>query len=154
MIIETDDGEMRVGFVDNRTQKSYSLLQGESEDGIELISASFENEEAVLRHGEELALLKIAAGQFQEITQAEGQQRLEAARAARASYAERRRERIEQAQQPRAPIEPRYTGEELARHLQEYQMEVLRQGLPALPIPLTEEQDAQLVAEGILPPIE
>ena len=31
-------------------------------------------------------------------------------------------------------------------------MEVIRQGLPPLPIPLTPEQDSQLVKEGVLPP--
>jgi len=33
-------------------------------------------------------------------------------------------------------------------------MEVIRQGLPPLPIPLTPEMDAQLVSEGVLPPME
>lgn len=156
MIIETDDGEMRVGFVDNRTQKSYSLLQGESVDGIELISASFVEEEAVLRNGEEMALLKLASGEFEEISAEQGQERIEQQRASRESYIERRRarmERIRQAQQEPRP-EPKYSGEELAQHLQEYQMEVIRQGLPPLPIPLTPEQDDQLVAEGVLPPVE
>ena len=60
---------------------------------------------------------------------------------------------MEQAQQEQQkPIEPKYTGEELTEHLYNYQMEVIRQGLPPLPIPLTPEQDAQLVAEGYLPP--
>ncbi|HPG01029.1 MAG TPA: hypothetical protein PLE77_13295, partial [Kiritimatiellia bacterium] len=51
------------------------------------------------------------------------------------------------------PAQPKYTGEELERHLQEYQMEVIRQGLPPLPIPLTPEMDNQLVNEGVLPPV-
>ncbi len=153
MIIETDDGDMRVGFVDNRSGRSYMLIAGEAQDGIELVSASFEEEEAVLRNGEEMALLKLASGEFQEIAPAEQQGRIEAARN-RPSYAERRRQRIEeaQAQQEQKPIEPKYTGEELTKHLYEYQMEVIRQGLPPLPIPLTPEQDDQLVAEGYLPP--
>jgi len=33
-------------------------------------------------------------------------------------------------------------------------MEVIRSGMPALPIPLTPEMDDQLVSEGILPPGE
>ena len=45
-----------------------------------------------------------------------------------------------------------YTGEELEKHLNEYQMDVIRQGLPPLPIPLTPEMDQQLVNEGVLPP--
>lgn len=156
MIIETDDGEMRVGFVDNRTQKSYSLLQGESVDGIELVSASFLDEEAVLKNGEEMALLKLSSGEFEEISQEQGRQKVEEQRASRQSYIERRRARLEQMRQAREqpPPEPKYTGEELAKHLQDYQMEVIRQGLPPLPIPLTPEQDDQLVAEGVLPPVQ
>ena len=153
MIIETDDGDMRVGFVDNRSGRSYMLIAGEAQDGIELVSASFEEEEAVLRNGEEMALLKLASGEFQEIAPAEQQGRIEAARN-RPSYAERRRQRMEQAQEEQKPIEPKYTGEELTKHLYEYQMEVIRQGLPPLPIPLTPEQDDQLVAEGYLPPAQ
>lgn len=156
MIIETDDGEMRVGFVDNRTQKSYSLLQGESIDGIELVSASFADEEAVLKNGDELALLKLALGQFEEISAEQGRQKVEQQRASRESYLERRRARMERIKQAQAepPPPPKYSGEELAKHLQDYQMEVIRQGLPPLPIPLTPEQDDQLVAEGILPPAQ
>ena len=33
-------------------------------------------------------------------------------------------------------------------------MQAIRDGAPALPIALTPEQDAQLVAEGVLPPAE
>ena len=31
-------------------------------------------------------------------------------------------------------------------------MDVIRAGLPPLPVPLTKQMDEQLVAEGILPP--
>ena len=91
------------------------------------------------------------------------------------SYAERRRRREEEraaalAQQQQAaeaaaaaqsteaapatvPAAPeRLTGESLQKHLQEYQMELIRTGQPPLPIALTPEMDAQLVKEGVLPP--
>ena len=35
---------------------------------------------------------------------------------------------------------PTYTGEELKKHLQNYQMEVIRRGLPPLPIPIIEDE--------------
>ena len=44
--------------------------------------------------------------------------------------------------------------EEVRANLQDYQMEVIRSGMPPLPIPLTQEMDDQLVAEGVLPPAE
>jgi hypothetical protein len=43
----------------------------------------------------------------------------------------------------------------LERKLQEYQMDLIRQGKTPLPmVPLTPEMDAQLVEEGVLPPQE
>jgi hypothetical protein len=35
--------------------------------------------------------------------------------------------------------------------LQSYQKELIKQGLPPLPIPLTAQTDAELVKEGVLP---
>ena len=67
------------------------------------------------------------------------------------SYAERRAERQRMRQQQSPPPEPQYTREELEK--QKYQMEILRQGLPPLSVPLTPEMDAQLVNEGVLPPL-
>ena len=101
MIVETDEGDMRVGFVDNRSGRSYMLLAGQAEDGIELVSASFDDEEAILRNGEEMALLKLASGSFEEIAPADQQAKVEQARN-RPSYAERRRARLEQQQQEQA----------------------------------------------------
>lgn len=42
---------------------------------------------------------------------------------------------------------------EIQQHLQSYQKELIKQGLPPLPIPLTAKTDAELVQEGVLPPI-
>ena len=56
-------------------------------------------------------------------------------------------------------VEPKLSPEqqaqrraEIQENLRHYQMEVIRKGMPPLPIPLTKEMDDQLVAEGILPP--
>ncbi len=49
-----DDGiKLRVGFLDKRQQKNIYLSPGESVDGIELVSVDYDNEEAVLRKGNE-----------------------------------------------------------------------------------------------------
>lgn len=53
-----------------------------------------------------------------------------------------------------AAMPPQQEGELLDKQLQEYQMQLIREGLPPLPIPLTKEMDDQLVSEGILPPLE
>ena len=53
---------------------------------------------------------------------------------------------------PPEPVKQKYSGEELNKHLSEYKLEVIRQGLPPLPIPLTKDEDDKLVREGVLPP--
>ncbi len=151
-IYEIQDGEIRVGLIDaSNNNESFFLSVGESHRDIELVSASFEEEEAVLRRGSEMAIIKLADGQIEAITQQQHQERVAARQS---SYEERRRARREAMERRRAepPPEPRLTGEELEVHLRDYQMEVIRQGLPPLPIPLTPEMDAQLVEEGILEP--
>ncbi len=72
----------------------------------------------------------------------------------RMSYAERRRQRMLERQKPVEVPKPMYTGEELEKHLQDYQMQVIREGLPPLPVQLSSDRDAQLVAEGFLPPVD
>jgi hypothetical protein len=80
------------------------------------------------------------------------QQRRAGEQQARPDYTTRRRMRAAPEPPPPPPPEPKYTGEELQKHLENYQLEVIRQGLPPLPIPFTPEMDRKLVEEGILPP--
>ena len=42
--------------------------------------------------------------------------------------------------------------QEIQESLRQYQMDVIRAGLPPLPVPLTKQMDDQLVSEGVLPP--
>ena len=149
-LLEVEGGGIKVGLVDKKSGKSFFLTEGETVEEIELVSASFDEEEAVLRKGNEMAVIKLESGEIRPLSPAEQRQRL--IRTRRISYRDRRRQREERRSQP--PPQPKYTGEELERHLREYQMECIRQGLPPLPIPLTPEMDAQLVAEGVLPPLE
>jgi hypothetical protein len=58
---------------------------------------------------------------------------------------------------PAPPPEPALKGEALVKHLEQYQMDLIRAGGdkgPPLPMELTPEMDAQLVKEGVLPPNE
>ena len=153
-LLEMDDGSVKVGLIDLQNNKNFYLGAGEAEEGIELLSIDYDNEEAVLRKGSEMVVLKLQSGEVKALTAAEQQARLSAPPSApspRPSYAERRLARMQQRQQVEQPPPPKYTGDELEKRLQEYQMEVIRQGLPPLPIPLTPEMDSQLVQEGILP---
>lgn len=75
------------------------------------------------------------------------------------SYIERMRKRRE-AMQARVKEPPSLQGAELEKHLQEYNLELIRKAAkgepagPPLPIQLTPEQDQKLVEEGVLPPQE
>ncbi len=154
-LIEDDDGTIQVGIINMQTQNSFYLKIGDIEEGVELVSANYDEESAVLKKGDELAVLSFQTGTVQPITQEEARSHIERGRtgyAARRKAREEARQRRQEAIQQQASQEPALTGDALEKHLQEYQMEVIRQGLPPLPIPLTEEMDAQLVAEGILPP--
>lgn len=147
MLFEGPDGDVRVGVIDAAGKKSYILRIGEEEDGLELVEADLSASEALLRKGSEVALFKLESGEIEPLTKSQ-----QAAR--KSSYEERRRERIAASQQQPSeePQQPRLTGEALRKHLEEVQMDAIRNGLPPLPIPLTPEMDAQLVKEGVLPP--
>jgi hypothetical protein len=148
-----DDNGIRIGLIDQSNNKNFFLSVGQTEENIELVSANYQDEEAVLRKGSEMALVKLQSGEIQPLSPAEQRERLNTPQGRRPSYAERRMMRQQQ-RQVEPPPQPKYTGPELEQHLEQYQMEVIRQGLPPLPIPLTPEMDAQLVTEGVLPPAQ
>jgi hypothetical protein len=179
-LIELDGGGAKAGIIDSASNASLYLAVGQAQDGVELVSVDFAREEAVLRKGAETVTLKLAGGATPApagpggaapaagVPAPPGAPPLSAAM--RMSYAERRRLRADDrrvvtpspaAPAPPAPVAapatsapPRLTGADLEKHLRDYQMEVIRQGLPPLPIPLTPDQDAQLVREGVLPPLQ
>jgi hypothetical protein len=155
-IYELDDGNLRVAVTDKKDNSYYSLMVGEKSDqGIELIDADYEGGEAVLKKGEETVKLTMGgATESAMLSTTELQTRVKQAEERRLSYAERRRARMLERQKPLEIPKPKYTGEELEKHLQDYQMQVIREGLPPLPVQLTPERDAQLVAEGFLPPVD
>lgn len=151
-MMETLDGDLRVGLHDQSQNQSFFLRVGETRHGIELVSASYAERRAVLyRDGETEVLTFETSGRDTSVDQP---QRAGNRPTPQSTYEDRRRARREAQEQRRRepPPEPVLTGEALQQHLQDYQMEVIRQGLPPLPIPLTAEMDDQLVREGILPP--
>lgn len=149
MLFEGPDGTTRAGIVDNTTKKSYILRIGEPQDGLEVVEADVKTSEAMLRKGNEVALFKLEAGAGEPISKSEQSSR-------QSSYAERRRALLQKVEERRnqaePPPEPKLSGEALKKHLENVQMDAIRNGLPPLPLPLTPEMDAQLVKEGVLPP--
>ena len=155
-IDDLDDGNLRVTVIDRKDNSYFSLIVGEKSDaGIELMDVDYEKEEAVLKKGEEVVVLRMSGTSgTQVLSSSEQQERMKDAETRRLSYAERRRQRMLERQKPVEVPKPIYTGEELEKHLQDYQMEVIRQGLPPLPVQLTPDRDAQLVSEGFLPELD
>jgi hypothetical protein len=149
MLFEGPDGTTRAGIVDNTTKKSYILRIGEPQEGLEMVEADIKASEAMLRKGNEVALFKLEAGAGESISRTEQASR-------QSSYAERRRALLQKIEERRKeaepPPEPQLTGDALKKHLEQVQMDAIRNGLPPLPLPLTPEMDAQLVSEGLLPP--
>lgn len=157
--ITEDTRGIKVGIVDAKQKppRSYYLSIGEKEEGIELVEADYEEEAALVRSGgqeywlymgEQPVISSTASaplGLASRPAQADNQP------VKRESYAERLRKRRE-AMAKRLTAPPKLTGEDLEKHLQEYQMDLIREGKPPLPIPLTKEMDDKLVEEGVLPP--
>ncbi len=155
--ITEDESGIQVGFVNVATKppKSYFLRIGEMEDYIELIDADYEEETALLRKGEEEDWISMDGPALSSGGSGGGGRkspvasRSKTTKKRRESYAERLRKRREA--RVRKVKKPELEGEELAKHLQNYQMDLIRKGEPPLPMELTPEMDAQLVAEGLLP---
>lgn len=161
-------GDIRVGFVDGnvRPPRTYFLFVGDEEDGLRVVSADYESETVVVEKDGDQRTLRMGGGGGQPratpgpgmiagAAPAAGAGPDDVGRPARrvGRMTEGRRQRLEE-EQRRMEMVPELTGAVLERHLQEYNVHAIREGMPPLPIPLTPEQDAQLVAEGILPPLE
>ena len=178
-IIESEDEPPRVGLQNLKTQKSYLMSVGDMEDGLELVEADFKAERAKIRIDAEEQWIQIGGGAVPTGNASSGLLKGSSATrppgvfsalsgsgpsaSNRPSYAslragkraeaeEVRRKRIEAATNL-PPVHP----EVMESYLREYQMNLIRSGGsmgPALPIPLTQDMDDQLVREGVLPPRE
>jgi hypothetical protein len=153
-LLEAESGDIRAGFQNLKAQKgdprSIMLMVGESFMGMKLLSIDLANSSATLQsNGKPITF---------ELSKAPS-----AAKApAKAAVPQRRFGsgfRKQPPTPPAKPPEPQLSPEEQAKkreevreNLRQYQMEVIRAGMPPLPIPLTQDMDDQLVSEGILPP--
>ncbi len=179
-IIDMGPMGLRVGIHNVKTKAAYLLKVGEEvEDGAFVIKADYSEEGAELQKGNEKVWIYVggkpkssrisasAAEQQKRIAHASGASRgrfpislrrpltkaeYNASKATRPTPKSPRRAMAE----ARGEAIPELQGEALEQYLKEYQMELIRAGGnlgPALPIPLTPDMDAQLVAEGVLNPV-
>ncbi len=158
--VRMDDLGLRVAFIDMGAKPPRNYYQGVGEpppsDGYEVVSADYEAEKAVLRKdGIEFPISMGNASGGVTTTSSKPSASVASSGGSRRtmSYSERLRQRRE-AFRHRHVEPPKLQGEDLKKHLSEYNMELIRKGAPPLPIPLTQEQDAKLVEEGVLPPQE
>lgn len=152
MLVEEDDGTIRAGLVNVKDQSMAIMNIGEQDPdtGISLVEASYKDESGTFSQNGQRATLNVPLTPLAAPVAAP---RTRSSRSRHSSF----RRSSSPVPTPRAapqPIQPRYTGAELDKHLKDYQMEVIRKGLPPLPVPLTKEMDKQLVKEGVLPPQE
>lgn len=145
----------RAGLVEVKGGKSYMLAPGETIDGIRLVSVDMNEEQVVIQRGAEMAVLKLKeASPTERRTTTTGGSLTRPTITRTMTIGNTPPVAATPPPVVPPPALPRLQGEELQRHLQQYQMEVIRKGLPPLPIPLTPEMDRQLVQEGVLPPQE
>jgi hypothetical protein len=166
-LLKSQTGDVRAGFQNIKAKpgepKSVMLMVGESFRAMKLLEVDIENSTATLQYqGKPLTF---------ELTKGTAATKAAAKKPSPPTQPQRRfgggfrrnTPPAEQAQPtpPPQPKVPQESPEEQARrqaevreNLQQYQMEVIRSGMPPLPIALTEEMDNQLVAEGVLPPVE
>ncbi len=154
-LLESESGEIRAGFENKKAKegesKSITLMVGESFMGMKLLSIDIANSQAtLLTKGNQVTF---------ELSKAPTAAKVAAARAEQPQRRFGGGFRRTPSRPPEKPLEPqlspeeqRLRREEIRANLQDYQMEVIRSGMPPLPIPLTPEMDDQLVTEGILPP--
>lgn len=148
-------GKVRVGLTNVRDQSGFLLIEGEpSDQGFALVSADLNLQQAEityqgLRH---VFSLESASLPSPPPENPEPRNRSTSDRSIRRVS----RPAVVSSPQPPEPAPtPRFSSpEELQAHLQSVQMDAIRTGKPPLPIPLTPEMDAQLVQEGVLPPLE
>lgn len=149
-------GKVQVGLTDAVSKKSYFLGVGESEDGIDVVEVDYDREKALLRRGGEEAWMGMN-DVSQPVTAAPpvvaSTRRGPRPAAAAATPGRPAQKVVREVKNEK----PKLSGEALTKHLQDYQMDLIRAGGdkgPPLPMELTPEMDAQLVAEGVLPPLE
>jgi len=144
-------GKVQIGLVDSATKKSYFLCEGDTEDGIELKVADYAEEKALLKKGDEEVWMTMSEVKTSQAVVVPG------GGVAMTPPGMRNKTDSSVPAQPEPPAKPRLTGEALQKHLESYQMELIRAGGrkgPPLPMALTPEMDQQLVKEGVLPPSE
>jgi len=159
-------GAVEAGIVDTKANRSYFLSVGQSEDGLTIVNADFERDQVLVRKDGQEAWLMLGAGPKPRDA-GSGVSRLPPAPTNVARRVMIRTDASGEASVTEVPAgqslvtnpppRPWTTREEMREFYRKKNLELIRAGGrlgPPLPIRLTPEEDAMLVAEGVLPPLE
>lgn len=163
-LLQSQTGDFRAGFQNIRAKpgepKSVVLMVGESFRAMKLLEIDIDNSSATLQYQGKPLTFELSKGSATAAAAAKTPQAPTQPQRRFGGGFRRNVPPPEPAQQPApqpavpqlSPEEEALRQQEVRENLQQYQMEVIRSGMPPLPIPLTQEMDDQLVAEGVLPP--
>jgi hypothetical protein len=163
----SDDGSLTVGLLNPKEQLVYYLGIGETSDDGEftVIGANYEKEGVEVRQGgHERWIYNASAPSTASASADNGGDSMSrgSPSSTREAIMERFRRRRSSSvtkattvQYSEEELKNQLSPEEMQKHLQKVQMDIIRSGGeagPVLPVPLTVESDNQLVEEGVLPP--
>lgn len=158
-LLESQNGEVRAGFQNLKPAagdpKSFILKVDESFMGMKLIDINLDESTATMDAQGKPVEFRLAKAPQAAAAKAPAAKPEEPKRQFGGGF--RRREPPKEEPEPEPQLSPEEQArrrQEIRENLQQYQMEVIRSGMPPLPIPLTQEMDDQLVAEGVLPPMQ
>jgi hypothetical protein len=155
-LLETDSGEVRAGFQNLKARvgdpKSVMLTVGESFNGMKLSSVDVENSSATLSLNGKPVIFELT--QAAAVTP-DAKKKPQSERKFGGGFKRKSTSESTEKEEPTLTSEEQAAKrEEVRENLRQYQMEVLRSGMPPLPIALTQEMDDQLVSEGVLPAMD
>jgi hypothetical protein len=150
-------GGVVAGLVNKKTNRSVILNLNETDpvEGLKLLSADMEKMEISLQKGGETRSLSINPEDMAIKATARPATAKKSSGSKKSSFRarmEERRRMMAEAQKKKAPPkQPRLSGAALQKHLENYQVEAIKSGLPPLPVPITPAMEEQLVRDGALP---
>lgn len=150
-------GEVRAGFQNLKAKKgepkSVILMEGESFRSMKLVKVNMEDSTATLEYLGKLIPFELSKGSAAKAAPTQPTPRQPSRRFGGGFRPRQPTTTTPQPEEPElTPEEREQRVAEIRAKLQEAQMDIIRKGQPPLPMPLTQEMDDQLVAEGVLPP--
>jgi len=158
MLVRQDDGNFRVGIMNAKSNEAFTLSSRNpvpvGADRIQYVSVDYDKKQVTLSKSGDVQTLALDTNPVPARPPVAARPPAPTMSGRPGSPRVVSGGRRTDLPPPPAPQNPRLTGAELEKHLQDYQMQVLREGLPPLPVQLTPENDAALVNEGVLDPLE